>query len=167
MVDQLLQVAEGDEKDQIDVIYAEYEATFAAGELLGAPGGEEGVEEHAAVWGELFGEGDEGAVGALGALGALARVALEGAGEGSTQEGEEEDTPWEHPVGTPFGGWGPGTMLSLPRPLHPGTFAPRPHPYILLYMVLTGRCRVQRVQRSFCLIILKHMALCTRVQWGA
>ncbi len=49
MVDQLLQVAEGDEKDQIDVIYAQYEATFATDELLGAPGGEEGVEKNAAV----------------------------------------------------------------------------------------------------------------------
>jgi len=107
MVDQLLQVAEGDEKDQIDVIYAEYEATFAADELLGAPGGEEGVEEHAAALGEFFGEGDEGAVGALGALGALARVALEGAGEESTQEGEEEGTQEGDPAeeGTQRGGF--------------------------------------------------------------
>ena len=64
-------------------------------------------------------------------------------GDGPTHRG----IPGDHLVGTPFGGWGPGTMLGLPRPLHPGTFAPRPHPYILLYIVLTGRCRVQRVQK--------------------
>ena len=66
-------------------------------------------------------------------------------GDGPTHRG----IPGDHLVGTPFGGWGPGTMLGLPRPLHPGTFAPRPHPYILLYIVLTGRCRVQRVQTTF------------------
>ena len=64
-------------------------------------------------------------------------------GDGPTHRG----IPGDHFVGTPLGGWGPGTMLGLPRPLHPGTFAPRPHPYILLYIVLTGRCRVQRVQK--------------------
>ena len=70
-------------------------------------------------------------------------------GDGPTHRG----IPGDHLVGTPFGGWGSGTMLGLPRPLHPGTFAPRPHPYILLYIVLTGRCRVQRVQK---VILLKN-----------
>ena len=56
MVDLLLESTEGDAKAEVEVIYSQYEATFAADELIGPPGEvEDAAEEGAADGGSAEG----------------------------------------------------------------------------------------------------------------
>ena len=55
MVDLLLESTEGDAKAEVEVIYSQYEATFAADELIGPPGEvEDAAEEGAADGGAVL-----------------------------------------------------------------------------------------------------------------
>jgi hypothetical protein len=102
MVDQLLATAQDDVADEVRVVFAQYEATFAADGLMGPSDDEEEAAEEEgaqALLGALFAgeEGtqpdaaeDEGAQALIGAL-----LGEQGAGEegdgGAAEEGAEEE----------------------------------------------------------------------------
>ena len=85
MVDLLLESTEGDAKAEVEVTYAQYEATFAADGLIGPPGEMEDADEEGAA--------DGGAV--LNEIAVLEELFVEGDGdaveEGAAQEEAEEE----------------------------------------------------------------------------